>query len=635
MKGYPISRFEIVDQSTVSAIETATSVGSPIAMYMQPYTSDKGSEDWELLYGFDGFTDIKGGISFSKHGQAQLTLANSLVDGAYVLAKRMVSLDATLANVTIKARVIQSGGVSYLYLYGVSAENIKTFKEACEAGYGEFDPSENAVETDGVKSIDIPLFTITPMGRGVSALRFKITPNYSTSKASQYTRYTLEITENNNLLETMYIAMNSDINLDGVNQSLQSKVSTNSKQIKTKIYEDGFLKLITVLAETVTLNGNPVSVTSLVSMDYINGKDVRGINPLENISTSEADEIWVSNKPADLENVLSLDDINGIGMPNGSYGSMGTAPIRNTKEYENMLLYTFGSKPDEDSEPIKESALYKPVIYDVDNYKLDCIFDCNYPMSVKNAIIDLVDFRGDMVFFADLGTVEDNLTGIIDTKQQLKESKFLWISHVYGNLLDRYTKKEITVTLPYLMANRMVPHISNGVGKPVAGLINNMYFPEFIPGTINFVPVIVPGEDQKQKLVDNNINYLSYYDQTPVLETMYINYDEYTQLSFLQNIMAIQEVIKVIRTRCPQSRYTFLSGEEFNNYLDDVNAILNNYATNFDSISMTYAADENFEANKIFYAYLKVTFKDFIQEEYFKIYALSKEKVTINGLFRE
>lgn len=627
MKGYPISRFEIVDQSTVSAIETATSVGSPIALYMQPYTSDKGSEDWELLYGFDGFTDIKGGISFSKHGQAQLTLANSLVDGAYVLAKRMVSLDATLANVTIKARVIQSGGVSYLYLYGVSAENIKTFKEACEAGYGEFDPSENAVETDGVKSIDIPLFTITPMGRGVSALRFKITPNYSTSKASQYTRYTLEITENNTLLETMYIAMNSDINLDGVNQSLQSKVSTNSKQIKAKIYEDGFLKLVTVLAETVTLNGVAVSPASIASMDYLNGKDIRGINPLENISTSEADEIWVSNKPADLENVLSLDDINGIGMPNGSYGSMGTAPIKNAKEYENMLLYTFGSKPTEDSEPIKESALYKPVIYDVDNYKIDCIFDCNYPMSVKNAIIDLVDFRGDMIFFADLGTVESNLTGIIDAKQQLKESKFLWVSHVYGNLLDRYTKKEITVTLPYLMANRMIGHISNGVGKPVAGLPNNMYFPEFISGTINFVPVIVPGEDQKQKLVDTNINYVSYYDQIPVLETMYINYDEYTQLSFLQNIMAVQEVIKIIRTRCPQSRYTFLSGDEFNNYLDDVNSILNNYATNFKSISMTYAADENFETNKIFYAYLKVTFKDFIQEEYFKIYALSNDKV--------
>ena len=627
MKGYPISRFEIVDQSTVSAIETATSVGSPIALYMQPYTSDKGSEDWELLYGFDGFTDIKGGISFSKHGQAQLTLANSLVDGAYVLAKRMVSLDATLANVTIKARVIQSGGVSYLYLYGVSAENIKTFKEACEAGYGEFDPSENAVETDGVKSIDIPLFTITPMGRGVSALRFKITPNYSTSKASQYTRYTLEITENNTLLETMYIAMNSDINLDGVNQSLQSKVSTNSKQIKAKIYEDGFLKLVTVLAETVTLNGVAVSPASIANMDYLNGKDIRGINPLENISTSEADEIWVSNKPADLENVLSLDDINGIGMPNGSYGSMGTAPIKNTKEYENMLLYTFGSKPTEDSEPIKESALYKPVIYDVDNYKIDCIFDCNYPMSVKNAIVDLVDFRGDMIFFADLGTVESNLTGIIDAKQQLKESKFVWISHVYGNLLDRYTKKEITVTLPYLMANRMIGHISNGVGKPVAGLPNNMYFPEFISGTINFVPVIVPGEDQKQKLVDNNINYVSYYDQIPVLETMYINYDEYTQLSFLQNIMAVQEVIKIIRTRCPQSRYTFLSGDEFNNYLDDVNSILNNYATNFKSISMTYAADENFESNKIFYAYLKVTFKDFIQEEYFKIYALSNDKV--------
>jgi hypothetical protein len=33
--------------------------------------------------------------------------------------------------------------------------------------------------------------------------------------------------------------------------------------------------------------------------------------------------------------------------------------------------------------------------------------------------------------------------------------------------------------------------------------------------------------------------------------------------------------------------------------------------------------DEKYEANNIFYAAIKVTFKNFIQEEYFKVIALS------------
>ena len=53
MKGYPKSRFEIVNRTQIQSIETAT-VSNLTALYMQPYTSNKGTEDWELLTTFDG-----------------------------------------------------------------------------------------------------------------------------------------------------------------------------------------------------------------------------------------------------------------------------------------------------------------------------------------------------------------------------------------------------------------------------------------------------------------------------------------------------------------------------------------------------------------------------------------------------
>ena len=107
------------------------------------------------------------------------------------------------------------------------------------------------------------------------------------------------------------------------------------------------------------------------------------------------------------------------------------------------------------------------------------------------------------------------------------------------------------------------------------------------------------------------------------METMYTNDDEYSQLSFLHNILSIQEVVKALRTRCPKIRYTFIDGSDLDKYIDDCNEVLNNYQSFFKSLEMTYMQDEKYEQNNIFYAAIKVTFKRFVQEEYFKVVALS------------
>ena len=122
MKSYPKTRFDIINQTQIQEINTNT-VNEPVALFMQPYTSNKGTEDWELLYGLDGFTNTKGGLNFAQHGQSQFLVANLLRSGSYVLAKRMVSENATLANVTVKAKVHQVEGVSYIYIYTSSLEN--------------------------------------------------------------------------------------------------------------------------------------------------------------------------------------------------------------------------------------------------------------------------------------------------------------------------------------------------------------------------------------------------------------------------------------------------------------------------------------------------------------------------------
>ena len=616
MKGYPKSRFEIVNQTQIQSIETET-VSNPVALYMQPYTSNKGTEEWELLYGFDGFTDAKGGMSFNRYGQAQLTVAQALKSGAYVLGKRLVSEDATLANTTVLARVVKVDDVTYLYFYTKSAVNCGTFEEACEVGYDSFDPEAEDVT-------DIPLFTVAPMGRGESLLFFRINPINVSSKrksSSSYMKYSFEVMEDNETLESIVITMNPEIIIDGVAQAMNPKVKTNSNQVRVKLYEDGVYKLIGLLAETaVDGDGNAITAAELIDMDFVNGYDRSGSIAIGGIVTiaqndgSENSE-WEANKPADIEVVYDLTDPVGIPLVNGSYGTMTSNPMSNPAELEKMLLAVFGKN--------LESDLFDSIIYDLDAYKVDAIFDCNWPVSVKNAIIDLVDFRGDMVFLCDLGTTANTVSLIKDAASAITVSNYTALYHNYCKILDPFTKKEITVTMPYLLVDKLTNHISKGVGRPFAGIANNIYFTNVIENSVNFFPVEIPGVDQKQELVDININYLSMYDGIPVMETMYVNDTEYTQLSYLHNIMAVQEIIKIIRTRCPRTRYTFLDGDDLETYISDVQAIVKEYSTNFKSISCEYMADEAYEQNNIFYAVLKVQFKNFIQEEYFKIIAIS------------
>ena len=125
------------------------------------------------------------------------------------------------------------------------------------------------------------------------------------------------------------------------------------------------------------------------------------------------------------------------------------------------------------------------------------------------------------------------------------------------------------------------------------------------------------------EFIKNNINYISYYDDLPVMNTMYVNVIEYTQLSYLNNIMNIQGIVKELRKRCPKTRYTFMDGSDLQKYLEDTSAIINNYNSYFKSISIKYMADAEYESQNIFYAVLTVQFRNFVQEEYFRIYAIS------------
>lgn len=619
MKGYPKFKAEIIDRSQIQEIDTSI-VSGPITVIMQTYTSDKGTEKWEIMRGFDGFSKVKGPISFARHGQPLLTVAEILRAGGVVLAKRLVSEDADLANITVKARLVKIDDASYLYIYTTSMEGAKTFKEAYTDGYGDFD-YENPVAEDG--TVDVPLFTVAPMGRGGSNLYIRINPEYSSNRAyTNYMNYSFEVYEATEQMESILFTMNPDVIINNVSQAMNPKVKINSTQIQVKLFEDGVSALVMALANTaLDVNGDPVAPASLINYDFIYGMDIRGKNKIGGVVTiadaaEDGTDLWSKSMPSDItDNVIDLADPNGIKLINGTFGTMDTNPMKNEAEYEKMLLAAWGADT--------RSMLFDPVIYDLDMYKVDATFDCAYPLSVKKQILNVTDFRGDMMYFADFGKKFVDLDSILKFAESMPNSRYLSMYHNFFNVYDPYTRREITVTMPYLLAIKMVSHVESGVNRPFAGIANELTFEGIIEDTINFLPYDIPGINQKQMLVDKNVNYLNYYDGIAVMDTMYTNNEEHSQLSYLSNVMGVQEIIKRLRSECPKSRFTFVDGDDLEAYIDGVKEIINEYASQYNTLNVQYMADEKYELNKIFYAVLTVKFREFFQEEYFKIIAIN------------
>lgn len=173
------------------------------------------------------------------------------------------------------------------------------------------------------------------------------------------------------------------------------------------------------------------------------------------------------------------------------------------------------------------------------------------------------------------------------------------------------------------MARTLINHLKNNRNSPVCGIQFNHIFTEAIEGTLNFAPKFTPTEDQKDKLDDLRLNYASYLNDELTLETEYTSQPEFTQLSYINNILSIQEVIRDVRNRCPRYRYQFITNDDLETYKNNVESIIKQYASSFATLEFEYTQDDVMVQNKIFNASIKCTFKNFVQTEIFDIYALA------------
>lgn len=625
IRAYPHTEFTWYDQSQITQIKEVT-ISKPNVLIA--FSSDKGPEEIMQTDYTDFHKYYGNNISYAKHGQPLLQAATIADNGGIVFCKRIVAEDATLANACIFATLSQgaeeqkkNSNGELLFLNKTDGKEVtedekqalldaatekgttlpefeaikitptvikyeaksypdcKTLKDVQELAFKEY-----------VAGTKFPLFVITDNGRGVSGKSFSITPEYQSSKTRGYMRYYLNTIENSKIIESINVCMNHTISENSVNRSLYTACKQDSYNLMANVFFNYYDEFITKLAEM-----------SGTTEEYCNTNDILFGTNLRKDPLSEI--------KIDPDSV-NLSSLYGVELQKGSNGSFTDAPFGSEKYNEEMFKFFSGQIDDS--------------IYDLDNFKFDIILDANYSLETKRAIESLVMFREDCIFMEDAGIEGLNtLQDILVSMDNVTPSKFIMQYPIYYDVIDPYTGKQITVTSAYSMGKLLIPHFANNARyKPMCGELNGFTINEAIPGTENFVPKNIPSQNQKEILADARINHLGKYDGVLCFETVWTTQEEHTQLSYGNNVLAIQEVVKAIRKFCPANRFSMLYGTNLQSYKEDVNDIVNEYKNNFASITMAYSNDTTYEDNKIYAAVLEFKCKNFNIAEQFRIYVV-------------
>lgn len=468
----------------------------------------------------------------------------------------------------------------------------------------------------GTRMNDYLLFVVTDNGRGVSNKRIRVSLDATLSRTAESARYKLDVYENDVALESMIFSLNPDELERGYNLYIDSVSKRSAAQIKVHAYEDQTNLFFQAVAKMTNIDEN-----ILKTADILNGKDYRG---------QEFAKIHINDKNEDGQTTTFLNVSEGHFLKGGDNGKWGRYPLTyreklNTEDAR-KLNKTYRTPYDEEMKKAFDGT-FSDDIFNTDNTPIDVVVDANYALPVKTAIVELCKFRQDVFFFRDYGIGMNTLLAIKSKKDMIggidaNRSRFVADYCQSYDIYDPYTNKQITVTIGYDIARLICMHFGNGRNLVCAGEANSWIIPNVIDKTVSFIPKVTPTLDQQTKMEDMRVNYGMNINNVFTMVSEYTSQDRYTQLSFINNVLTVQELIKEIRKECPKSRYKFITGQDFEKYKADVNRIIEKFKSKFASIELVMEQNTIYAANKIVYASIKVKFKDFVQYEIFRIIAI-------------
>lgn len=616
------------DESAIPELQEEILSADDSPIFLMAAATEKGPEEVQLYDGSNFFV-LNGNPNFKKFGQASIQAADIIKAGGRLRFKRIVADDATLANLIIVAKVAKKqvqktntdGELLYLTEEGeetnVAESNTPIMLNRALIRYeahtvsdaGDFDTvkesADELLNTEGEPGVEdetgltwftYPLYTFADVGRGSSNKRVKFDAEYALCKRLNIMLYRLDIlNENLSSLESTRFSIETDAEYNNENITITEVVNSYFNQIKAYSYEDNFDEFKAKVSEFSGMTDEELEDTA-----YLFGKTKKKVN-IESIII-------------DTERGIDLTADNGFALLSGSDGAFekGITSTEGALEYEERLLEFFSGEYDDN-------------IYNPDVYKFVACIDAVYPDSVKRKIEELAEFRKDFFFYQDTKFAVKNIYDLELEMEKVADSIYTGVYFTTYDVKDTYSKKQIKVTMLYEMAPLLVNHYTNNPGTIFAGFRYNAVLSRAIKGTLNFIPKILPYENQKEKVEELRANYAYYYDNDLIVESGWTSQSAYTQLSFIHNVNAILTVLRALTEFFPKNRYANISTTNLallEEYTSEINEYIDEYSNMFEELTFEYVQDKIAVANKIYKAIIKFRFKDFEQTEQIDAYAL-------------
>lgn len=608
------TKINLIDQSNIPMLETIEAAdNSPVVL--APIFADKGTEKFVDIAGQDYF-DMFGQPSFAKYGQISIQNANLIKAGARIVGKRIVPDDATLANVVISASVVSESvqkandDGELLYIDAttglettVAEGNLPAMVDTAKIIYTaqsvvnvrSMDDIVESISRTGREDNVFPIFAVCDNGRGTSNKKFYITTENELSKNLAFMFYRLTVIENGGELEAERFSMAPDTLYSGESVELNSISNTYLNQIEAYCFEEQIPKFVDAVASIAG-----VEPEYLLQNDFMFAATRKG-NALDGIVI-------------DTEIGLNLKTTLGIPLLNGTNGTNGDAPIENP-DYMNDQIYKFFNGD------------LTTDIYDLNNYAATAVFDADFSVKVKNKIVELAEWRGDFFFFRDYGKNVSNYYDVKSMHDEMTMSRYAGDYCQAYDVTNPYDGRQVSVTSIYTISKNIIEHLKTHIDAPYAGMTYNAMLNDCIKGTLNYAPVVTPKVDEKDKMEDIKVNFASYFNNNNtrnlILESEWTSQKDYTQLSFINNVMNIQQVLRAVRRAFPAVRYQFISNpSDLEAYTKTINDFISQFAGNFELLEFTYVGDSVTVANKIYKAAIKFRCKDFAQAEIVDAYVL-------------
>lgn len=604
---YPGTIYNWYDQSEEQQEQALVKIdNSPLFMVVGSF--DKGPEDLREVAG-EKFNKLYGKMNFEKHGQNAIQAQRIINAGGRILIKRVCAQDSTIANIVLVANVNTSeiqkvnaeGNKVYLDDNGeettevtltpvmvkntvikwesFNITNCKSFSEVKEKALKLLD------EENGV----YPLFVFTDNGRGLSSKSVRLIPDYNTSKGIGKTFYTATVFEGKTVIESVPITVDPAVIYSNQAYGLEENVM---EQVKGEVIDVIFEAYINKLANCLDTTEDVIRKEDIVFGYTSKGSTLDGV-------TIDAESVDLN---ADY----------GIELKEGSNGEFGDKPVNTEAWVEEIRKVYAGEVTDE--------------VWDVEQHKIAAVCDANFPLVIKETIAKWVNFRKDCVFFRDLGLDLYTFLQIKSAYEQNEtRSKFIADYATSYSVKDPVTKKNIRVTMMYDFVECLVTHLASSTYNPLAGTANGFILKEAIKGTLNYTPIVTPSVNQKQAMDDIRVNYAIFEEDNCVVQSTYTSQEQTTQLSYINNVLAIQEVARAVRTSCPRNRFSVVSGADMSSYAKAVNNVLTGFAGHFAVLKFEYQKNQLKASQKIFYATIKFAFNDWGQTEIFDLFAINND----------